>query len=793
MDTVVGDSAALFIQIDNEFEDFEFSELDDEVAQSLNSILSRIAKERQDEIDLQAKRLDITERFSNLEISRLLIADVPFYLFIGNDVINLDGQALAVGDFATMGVILSDNQNPTDLPCAANCLRHYVASIGNLRTKPAMESFLPRLALYEIDFFYQRFDFITAKSVQPVFHGDTFATSNTNLIFGDYLNTVSIEYLNGDGNIQNVYVYGDGLYDNYEWMSEPLVSRSASAYYQGQILDWAPDTVVVGNKIPYWQSQKSSTSDVVTGPVQDVILEDPYVEQTLRRLFYEQGTAEKLMLDMYRYSLPYDISKHVNLGPPCTFTGNIFVSSNFVSSNFNARNWAAIGLLTPDALGLSPSPTVTSQPSSLLGSSWYPKWDDTACSNDGHQKPYMEHGSADYLLPTAEACCDKYFKWNVQKCRKKSLGTPMWYPKFDSDAGGCTNDGLEPTYLKQFKMYVFDSKESCCENYYPLNMQNCIEPYAVKDPCTKEFEITYWGVYNEDFLLEPEVGYYPSFSDDRYCVNDGLAPAYLVRSPMHWKRNSRAECCYSYYQYAIRECMGEANNEGGAIELPRCIQQPLLSGKWYVNDIVTEGIYECVRECAGQSPCNGRAPLHLELYDTFTECCHERTWWKPSCVSSSSHNTEPGTSLLSSITEPGMSAGSASSKCSDTFWDTYQQWDSVGYYPVFKHSIGKYCTNDKIALSLLTPQGIESDYWDDKTLAECCRSNFPWPEAFRLCVGDREDGVILPPCSQSPWGQLSNKWYFIQDSGKCVRECYVGESCYGQVCSIQNTHPNIYL
>lgn len=101
-----------------------------------------------------------------------------------------------------------------------------------------------------------------------------------------------------------------------------------------------------------------------------------------------------------------------------------------------------------------------------------------------------------------------------------------------------------------------------------------------------------------------------------------------------------------------------------------------------MNDIVTEGIYECVRECAGQSPCNGRAPLHLELYDTFTECCHERTWWKPSCVSSSSHNTEPGTSLLSSITEPGMSAGSASSKCSDTFWDTYQQWDSVGYYPV---------------------------------------------------------------------------------------------------------------
>ena len=90
-----------------------------------------------------------------------------------------------------------------------------------------------------------------------------------------------------------------------------------------------------------------------------------------------------------------------------------------------------------------------------------------------------------------------------------------------------------------------------------------------------------------------------------------------------------------------------------------------LSGKWYLNDLPEKEIYECVRECPGRSPCNGRAPLNQKLFDTFADCCQERTWWKQSCSSS-----------LLAIINP--------SECSDTFWDTYRQWDQVGYYPVCK-------------------------------------------------------------------------------------------------------------
>ena len=60
--------------------------------------------------------------------------------------------------------------------------------------------------------------------------------------------------------------------------------------------------------------------------------------------------------------------------------------------------------------------------------------------------------------------------------------------------------------------------------------------------------------------------------------------------------------------------------------------------------------------------------------------------------------------------------------------------------------------------------------------------NFPWPEAFRDCISDQEDGMgkILPPCSPSPWYNLSNNWYFLTAEDKCVRECDIGEHCNGK-------------
>ena len=90
-----------------------------------------------------------------------------------------------------------------------------------------------------------------------------------------------------------------------------------------------------------------------------------------------------------------------------------------------------------------------------------------------------------------------------------------------------------------------------------------------------------------------------------------------------------------------------------------------------------------------------------------------------------------------------------------------------------KRSVGRYCSKDKAVLDLLVPIGSSSSYWEDKTLAECCRSNFPWPEAFRLCMGDPEDGVRLPPCSSYI---IPDKWLYLPAERTCVKEC-IGEGC----------------
>lgn len=417
-DVVIGDSAVLYVQVDSVHEEyFKFAEVNPQVAQSLDPILSEVLKTRQNELDMHVKRLDVTDRLSNQEMAELTIIDVPFYLSIGNDHIELkNNQALVVGDFATLGVVVSDDPNPSDLPCPGNCLRPYVQSIENLRRKPSVYSFLPRLSLYETDFFYQRFDAATADKVKPTYHGDVFtAHSSTSVISGDYLNAATLGFLNGNGDVSKVFVYGDESYDNYEWIADELISLAASAYYDGKRLDWAPDILnVVGNETPFWQGQKTSSDDIVVGSVLEIDFADPLVEDTVSRLFLEQAIGEKMKNDMYRFTIPYNISRDVSQGPSCDDADNVFIPSH-TQSVFSQ----VVGPMTPDYVGSSPSPTVTSQPSYSISDVWYPGWTDAYCRNDGDQAPYMNRSPSDYLFSSAEECCKTHFQWSVKECRKK--------------------------------------------------------------------------------------------------------------------------------------------------------------------------------------------------------------------------------------------------------------------------------------------------------------------------------------------------------------------------------------
>ena len=84
------------------------------------------------------------------------------------------------------------------------------------------------------------------------------------------------------------------------------------------------------------------------------------------------------------------------------------------------RNDTVIGPLTPDWHGLTPSPTVSPQPTLTLGLVWYPLFDESACGNDKNQMPnYMENSPEFLLFGSVEDCCAFHFQWDMAKCREK--------------------------------------------------------------------------------------------------------------------------------------------------------------------------------------------------------------------------------------------------------------------------------------------------------------------------------------------------------------------------------------
>jgi hypothetical protein len=114
-----------------------------------------------------------------------------------------------------------------------------------------------------------------------------------------------------------------------------------------------------------------------------------------------------------------------------------------------------------------------------------------------------------YLFESAEECCQFHFQWELQECRRNSLGPPKWYPDFEGE-GGCKSDGKEPLFMKRYADYLFETQLECCEHYYDWNVEGCMNPALAGDPCSSESIFTYYEAgYNKDFLLESEVGYYP--------------------------------------------------------------------------------------------------------------------------------------------------------------------------------------------------------------------------------------------------------------------------------------------
>ena len=97
---------------------------------------------------------------------------------------------------------------------------------------------------------------------------------------------------------------------------------------------------------------------------------------------------------------------------------------------------------------------------------YYPAWGvKETCLNDGKQKEYMNQNPEGWLYTTLEACCTRYYSWDVIGCQQvhaeatlvSSSGSvpafldptsDLFYPAWGlSDT--CVNDGNAPAYMKK--------------------------------------------------------------------------------------------------------------------------------------------------------------------------------------------------------------------------------------------------------------------------------------------------------------------------------------------------------
>jgi len=264
------------------------------------------------------------------------------------------------------------------------------------------------------------------------------------------------------------------------------------------------------------------------------------------------------------------------------------------------------------------NPSVSLRPSKEL-QSFYPDESLGYCLNDGNEPPRMAVNGL--LYSSALDCCEFHFKFDLSNCRKNSLGSALYYPKFDNEIGGCSNDGQQPLYFNRYDGYLFRSFEECCNTYYPWNVEDCLDT-SDHDPC-----YTYMEIYDSDYLLHPERGYYPVYDEgDLYCVKDGDPPAYMLAFPEAWTHETLEKCCRANFQFALQECMGHVDE----IALNRCpnaiVTLPGHTFKWYV-------LYHsgkdptCVQDCVDGPDCGSYSEYHQELYDSYGECCQQHLSW----------------------------------------------------------------------------------------------------------------------------------------------------------------------
>ncbi len=229
--------------------------------------------------------------------------------------------------------------------------------------------------------------------------------------------------------------------------------------------------------------------------------------------------------------------------------------------------------------------------------------------------------------------------------------------------------------------YIFNTREECCDRHYYWNMRECLgdSPEAASLGTDK------WYV---DW-------------DTETCIQDCIGKSSCGGISNTWVElySSKQQCCNERLSYKD-DCLGSSDAAGVSVSVV------VGSDKWYVD----WDIYECVQDCAGESPCGGIAASWEELYSSKDRCCDELLFWKKDC---------PGSLPSSSLSSPSSSMSSPSSPA--------VEYSTAKWYVKFSANT---CVQDCYGAS---PCGGYAETWDElyDSKAHCCDERLFW---VRRCL-----------------------------------------------------------
>jgi len=110
---------------------------------------------------------------------------------------------------------------------------------------------------------------------------------------------------------------------------------------------------------------------------------------------------------------------------------------------------------------------------------WYPNWENTeatvethkhTCTNDGREPTYMRENAASYLFDSQKACCNTWFSWEDDCITSETVSADLYYYPMWEDNTCSRKQDHEFKYWEKDK---FTTLDECCSRRFDWDFTAC--------------------------------------------------------------------------------------------------------------------------------------------------------------------------------------------------------------------------------------------------------------------------------------------------------------------------------